>query len=447
MSCRIPKNASFSRNDGSFNHINSNTGIFKKLTVCELLQPRSLDTTSTEPVDVSLVNMNLSDSIHADAFSRIRVSNPFTIFESFLSDSLGEIDWDIEATGDGKVTHVAVQSTARLTATTGSIIRQSFQRGIYQPGKSQLIYCTGNLGAPTAGVTKRVGYFDEDNGIFLQQTNTTLSWVRRSSTSSSPVDEVINQINWSNDPLDGTGGSGITFDPNKNFLIFIDFAWLGVSRVRVGFIYDGEAIITHEFKHSDLTVPFMARPNQPIRYELTATGTAGQLDQYCGAIISEGGFRSISRVFTVETDPQSLISVTNETPILAVRLKNGFEKSSLIVQNLSLLNTSNNNVYFRLYLRPTLSGVTSWTNTNSLAATEFTVYNSGTNNFSFSNGFLIDSYYVSRDVRAAFLDQDQTAIALSAGISDTTGFVALITAEGVGVTSTVAASMTFREIN
>lgn len=49
------------------------------------------------------------------------------------------------------------------------------------------------LGANTAGITREVGYFDNNNGLFLRQTEEGLSFVVRSNVTGTPVDTVIPQ--------------------------------------------------------------------------------------------------------------------------------------------------------------------------------------------------------------------------------------------------------------
>ena len=88
----------------------------------------------------------------------------------------------------------------------------------YLPGKSQLILESFCLGTARANTVKRIGYFDDRNGIFLQQAGDgSLSFVLRSYI---------------------TGGVGNTVIPQAQ-LIMIDFQWLGVGRIRIGFVHDG----------------------------------------------------------------------------------------------------------------------------------------------------------------------------------------------------------------
>ena len=79
-----------------------------------------------------------------DAFGRLRVSNPFTIFDSGNIMSKNNL-FDESLTGSGTVTYTANKSTVNLNVTTASgdkVIRQSKRVMSYQPGKSLFIFNT-----------------------------------------------------------------------------------------------------------------------------------------------------------------------------------------------------------------------------------------------------------------------------------------------------------------
>jgi hypothetical protein len=46
--------------------------------------------------------------------------------------------------------------------------------------------------------------------------------------------------------MDGTGRSGITLDVTKTQIFIVDLEWLGVGRVRLGFVIDGKIYYCHE---------------------------------------------------------------------------------------------------------------------------------------------------------------------------------------------------------
>ena len=164
----------------------------------------------------------------------------------------------------------------------------------YMPGKSQLIYASFNFNAAVASVTKDIGYFDGDNGIFLRQAGDgTLSIVLRYSTLGPSVETIIPQSSWNVDKCDGAGTSKFNIDITKTQLLYIDFQWLAVGRVRVGFVHNGQTIVAHEFLNSNnLALPYMSKPNLPVRAEIYGDAIA-TMDHICSTVISEGGYSDI----------------------------------------------------------------------------------------------------------------------------------------------------------
>ena len=231
-----------------------------------------------------------------DAFGRLRVSNPLTIFDSTNVLSKNNL-FDEDLTGSGTVTYTANKSTVNLNVTTASgdkVIRQSKRVMSYQPGKSLLNLNTFVMNAQESGLEQRVGMFDTNNGIFFEDTGTGYQIVRRTYVTGSAADNDVAQSSWNGDKLDGTGASGYTLDPTKATIMFTDYEWLGMGSVRVGFVIDGKFIVAHTFLNANnLSTVYMQSANLPIRYEIETTGTisgAAVLQQVCSTTMIEGGY-------------------------------------------------------------------------------------------------------------------------------------------------------------
>src|SRR6056300_374120 len=115
-----------------------------------------------------------------DAFGRLRVSEPLTIFDSANVMSKNSL-FDESLTGSGTVSYTANKSTVNLNVTTASgdkVIRQSKRVMTYQPGKSLLNLNTFVMAEQTANLEQRVGMFDANNGIFFEDTGTGYQIVR-----------------------------------------------------------------------------------------------------------------------------------------------------------------------------------------------------------------------------------------------------------------------------
>lgn len=304
--------------------------------------------------------LRLADGPLFDSFGRLRVSQPESVFDSkHLRGFLENGYWDSSTASGGTVAINANFSAVDLTLTTtngSSAIWQTKEYFVYQAGKSHQILMTFVAGAAKANVRKRMGYFDANDGVFLEQTTTDIRFVIRSSTTGSPVDtNFAAQASWSVDPLNGSGPSGITLDLSKSQIMFIDFQWLGVGRVRVGFVIDGVGYIAHEFKHANSTVGvYCKNPNLPIRYEIvntagSASGTT--LQAICSMLASEGGrnLRGMAMSADMFTTGKTAASGVL-TPMICVRLKAAQIRTPLLPVSFSLLSQSANPVVIRVFI-------------------------------------------------------------------------------------------------
>lgn len=282
------------------------------------------------------VSIDTQDTKALDAFGRFRVSQPFNTFDMQFTYGLEILFFEEAATGGGDVTHVAALSAARLTTggtTSGDGVK--FQTGEYlryQPGKSQFVVFTCILGSKTSNVRKRIGMFDDENGFFFEQDGSNLKIVRRTKTSGSVVDNVVNQSSWNLDVLDGTGKSGTTLDESKDNLYVIDFQWLGAGRIRYGFDFGGQITYVHQIKFANTeAVPFSVTGDLPFRAEIFNTATAAgttTFDFTCVGIASEGGFNplgipgstqsTVLRNVTTGNDPLPIISIRPRTTLNSI---------------------------------------------------------------------------------------------------------------------------------
>lgn len=327
----------------------------------------------------SPLSIQFGDSPSIDAFARLRLSEPFTLFDSKqvwddpgLANNVENypLFWDNQQTsGTGTSTTFNVNrastTLAVSNATSGTRVRQTKQQFNYQPGKSQLIILTGVLGNHVSGVTKRIGLFDANNGLFFESDGATLQTVVRSSATGSPVDIAIKQADWNLDTLNGNGASGIQLDITKSQIFFIDFEWLGVGRVRFGFFIDGMPIYCHEVLNANvLDVVYVSTPNLPVRVEISndGTGAVASVEQICSTVISEGGIQpnGVLRFENIGTTTAADISAA--TPgttyaICGIRLKTAYlsadvrEVFSSIIEN----SGANNPFLWKLHLNPTLT--------------------------------------------------------------------------------------------
>ena len=277
-----------------------------------------------------------------DAFGKLRVSQPYTLGDY---KHLYGIDPNFRdtLTNGGTVTFQSNQSCARLATTNNpasSVIHQTKMYHHYMPGKSQFMESSFNFYAPVVNVTKRTGYFDSNNGIYFEQAGDgTLSFCIRSDVSGTPDDtRKIPQSQWNintcNTSITGSDANAINYgeggtwdlDITKTQIMFVDFQWLGVGKVRCGFIHDGKIVIAHEFLNSNAQpTVYMRNPNLPVRCEIFNSGTTpgGYMDQICSTVSSEGGYVEAGQNWAASSNAKVLAAATT-LPVMAIRLKNTF---------------------------------------------------------------------------------------------------------------------------
>jgi len=351
------------------------------------------------------------DNNSHDAFGRQRVSEPFTLGDYKHLYAIDTNFIDSSSGAGSSVTFIANQAAARLQTGIGSTafsIHQTKFYHHYQPGKGQLIFSSFNFYAPQQNATKRTGYFDDRDGIYLEQVGLstsdgvnagigTYNWVIRTFTSGSATETRIPKSQWNKDKCDGTGASGFNIDFTKTQLAFIDFQWLGVGRVRCGFAHDGKLITAHEFYHSNNNpTVYIANPNLPVRCEIrnTGVGVGASFDQICSTVASEGGYveSGVDFAYTMTTTRSIPTPGGTELPLVAIRLKNTFQgypnRISVRLNNISLYAETNSIVYKIVKLPSsafigltTLGSGTIWTSASDNSGVEYcinaTVYNDG----------------------------------------------------------------------
>lgn len=241
-----------------------------------------------------------------------------------------------------------------LKVGTGSgdkTIRQTVRYHAYVPGKSHLILCTFTMGSAITNVRRRAGYFDDLNGLYFEQNGSTdIAMAIRSSVTGSPVNNRKTQNEWNMDKLDGsedpdTNPSFLNLDITKAQILFIDFQWLGVGRVRFGFVIDGKPIYVHEFKHANIIdTVYMRTATLPIRYEienLAATGSQSNFEEICSSVASEGGYTLPGLEFSASAAIATRSITIALVPLFAIRLKNEFPSGKPNRRTIKFLNAGN----------------------------------------------------------------------------------------------------------
>lgn len=316
-----------------------------------------------------------------DAFGRMRVSNPHTLFDGAQRYRDDPFKWDQSDSGAATSTFLANESSVSMSVSGNgdSSIRQTKSVFAYQPGKSLLTLATFVMNTPTAGLRQRVGLFGAQNGVYFEVDGTTLNLVIRKYTSGSVDDttEKFAQANWNGDKLNGTGPSGITLNVATAQIFWCDIEWLGVGSVRCGFVIDGQFIVCHTFHHANrvgFSKVYMTTASLPVRYELTSTGgTSGTMRAICSTVMSEGGY--VNRSITHSAGTSLLgknLSDTVFRPLVCIRLKSANIESVVVPAKFDLYGLQQAAFSYSIIVNPTLTGA-SWVSSGTNSSVEYDI--------------------------------------------------------------------------
>jgi len=340
--------------------------------------------------------ISYANSPNIDAFGRLRVSTPFTLFDSnhrFADNGL----WSTATATGGTTTFNSAQGLIDLnvTASSGSeIVRETIKVFSYQPGKSLLVLSTFVMSPAKTNLRQRVGYYGAQNGLYVQLNNSTLSFVERSFVTGVVTETVVNQSAWNVDPMNGNGPSGIVLDIAKAQILFMDIEWLGLGTVRMGFVIDGNFYVCHKFHHANLiTSTYITTASLPLRYEITNTGaTSGSstLKQICSSVLSEGGYElrgAQQAVGTPITSPKTLTTAGTFYPIVSIRLKSTRLDGIAVATALSAIGNTAANFNWQVVAAGTTTGG-SWVSAGASSSVEYNLTGA-----SFAGGRVIASGY------------------------------------------------------
>ena len=308
-------------------------------------------------------SFQLAGGPQRDAFGRLRTGQPVEVFSAACAFDASPLFYENELVGTAAATYDQNLASVVLSAPApGDVARRQSRPYVrYRPGKSQQIFITGNLGS-AAGFSAQMGYGDDNDGFFVVH-ELGLGWgiIYRSSTSGAPVTQGFLQANWNLDRLNGTGPSGITLDPTKQQLVTIDFGWLGIDAVRIGFVFGNQIVYCHQFDFANqIDVPYMQRGSLPVRWSCENVSGAGSMVATCSSVQSEGGFNTLGvlRATSRGNSSVSLNFTTGSTalvPILTIRLASGYTRASLEPINFDVFAVGNATFEIQILVNATLT--------------------------------------------------------------------------------------------
>jgi len=286
-----------------------------------------------------------------DAFGRIQMSEASRLAEYVFSHTNAD-DFESVVFGGGAFEHHPEYSgmVLRVDGANGSKAQMTshlYHR--YQAGLSQNIIMTAASGdAGKAGLVRRWGYYDDQDGVFFELNGTTLYAVVRSTTSGSMVETKIPQSEWNSNRINGETGffniGGYDIDVTKDNIWWMDIQWLGAGTVRFGIFHDGERIVCHEEHHDGrLPVSYMRTGSLPLRYEIlntSATASTSELTVFCATVQCEGKFTPETLPFAHTHATPDVLTTTAPVTISSMRMKQTLNsqdnRATALPQNMSV---------------------------------------------------------------------------------------------------------------
>jgi len=297
-----------------------------------------------------------------DASGFLNVSNK-TILGNYVQDK-DDLPLLLDRISNGTATQVWGNGVVEMdTGAADYAICQSFKRHLYLGGKSQRVEITFNQMGIQANVEKRVGYFSSDtvapyntgyDGFYLEMDGTTYNIVINKG--GTPV-ATVPRANW-DDPLDGTGASGIDIDFKDFTVMVMEFLYLGGTSLEVSFIVGGVQYIAHNYENSSINgTTFVNSPTQPVRWEVRGNGSAGELGQVCAAVSTGGALDVVGFPHAVDLGFANFINANaaGTTYLVAALRLNDVLAIGLDVTG-DLLATTNDDYIARFIVNPNIAG-------------------------------------------------------------------------------------------
>lgn len=335
----------------------------------------------------------IGDTANLSAFARLKTTEARIIGDYRYMYSQGTTPQMNDYTANSGSITADYNKNCVYLAVNGSInsraVRQTKKYHPYISGTSNTSLLTFCMNPSKAGLVQAVGLFDDYNGIFFRMNGTTPEFVIRKSG----VDnEIKAQSDWNLNKM-------LNLDFSMTQILILDYQWLGVGRVRIGFVHNGFPIFCHQFLHNNVTTEvYMNQPSLPVRYEVynsSATGSSSTLMAICSAVYSEGS--TIETSYTRSVSNGTGVAAANSSDgycVLAIRLQNtlvGKQNRALArIRGISAISSAD--VRLKLVILPDvtrLSGTPTWAQVPGYSWCEYTTGNAMAANWGNANDYWV----------------------------------------------------------
>ena len=277
-----------------------------------------------------------------DVTGHIKTSQDQNIYEADFEYGLQPLRWEALTVGGGTIQHMPGIGGVKMTILSAgdATIRQSRPYHRYQPGKAMYMASAVNFGGAAAGQVQRVGFFDDSNGIFFEQSTPTagnpsgmFAVVRTDQNqyntfitnggATSGVDTRFDFANWTDPQNIKNSINWATIQ-----MIWLEYAWYGAGTVRWGILSGGEQFVLNDVcfgNYPNQIIAWSRTGSLPVRYEQrnNTANLSSVMIHFGVSVIVEGG-RDAQRGFTYAYSNSGNYNVTvNQIrkPVLSIRYR------------------------------------------------------------------------------------------------------------------------------
>ena len=268
------------------------------------------------------------------AFGEIQVANLSPIFQNTFEYTVDntELLTNLVVNGGTVIQASGMGVVGSSTTTASTACMQSAHHARYHAGTGGLSRFTALWSAPVATTEMFVGLADETgssatfkNGYMVGYDGTTFGFHRFQNDSKITV-----ALSAWDDPLDGTGPSGITLDTTKINVFQIQFQYLGAGAIRI-YVEDsvsGDFVLAHSIQYANTqTEPSVHNPNFHHTMWVNNAGTTSDVE-----------IKSASFVYFVEGET-SLIQIHQP------QFASGIQEQTTVTSEVALFTIRNKTTY------------------------------------------------------------------------------------------------------
>ncbi len=315
------------------------------------------------------------------AFGDLRVAELSPILQGSFEYTVDNTDLNENTVVNGgtvtQASAMVVMGTSTTTASTA--LFQTRQHARYRPGLGGLLRFTALFTSPVAATEQYIGIADETgssaafkNGFMVGYDGTTFGFHRFQNDAKTSVA----QSAW-DDPMDGTGPSGMTLDQTKLNVFFIQFQYLGAGPINL-FMADDDTtniILVHTLDYPNVNItPSVHMPNfhHTIWVNNKATTSDIVLKGASYAYFIEGKTELIELHMPINSSGiREKTTVTTEVAIFTIRNRATYFSKTNFIDILMLgiaasieANAANNLGNIRVVKNTTLGGAPSYSDIN-----------------------------------------------------------------------------------